>query len=99
LFIDVTFTNINNQQEVGKIKVYPNPTKDKVYIDLDNKYQQISDFSVRVVNSAGTQVFESKISKNQFTIDLSDFGKTGLFYIQILDNNGKVVEYRKIVLK
>jgi hypothetical protein len=99
LIIDVAFSSINNEKNVNRIKVYPNPTNDIITINTGNEYQQISNYSIRIIDTKGVLFFESKISKSLFEINLKDFGKTGLYYIQIVDNSNKVIELRKIILK
>ena len=99
LVIDITTTGLNQHKNSNSIKVYPNPTNDVIHINTGTQYQQISNYTVKIINQTGGIIFESKISKSMFDINLKDFGKTGLYYIQIIDNLGNITDTRKIILK
>ena len=83
---------------MNTIKVYPNPTKDQVIIHTGN-FSSMTNYSIKIINSLSQEVFNSTINQQTFTIDISQFGSTGLYYIQILDPGLQVVETRKIVLE
>ena len=55
-------------------------------------------YSINILNSAGQQVFNSPVNQQTFTIDISQFGSNGLYYIQILNANLSVVEVKHIIL-
>jgi hypothetical protein len=44
-------------------------------------------------------IFESNITQQLFEIDMSVFGQTGLYFIQIIDNSSQIVDTRKIILE
>jgi WD40 repeat protein len=60
-------SNINNQNDTTQ-KVYPNPTKSKVYINLEDKFE----YTWQLFNFEGKLLIESK-ELNQKEIDLSNF--------------------------
>lgn len=99
LIIDVSITALSSPNNTNSIKVFPNPTKDLVIINSGTNYQSISDYSVKIFNSSGVVVFESFLNEPQFEINIKDFGSTGLYFIQIIDNNQKIIDIRKILLE
>ena len=75
------------------IQIYPNPTKD--YLNIDNA----NGFHVSIINMLGQQVFASQIDQQNFQINLSSLKCRGLYFVQILNTKGNVVDVRKIILQ
>jgi hypothetical protein len=99
LVIDVTIAGIAEPNNINTIKVYPNPAKDIVNIYTGLKYNQLNDYSIKILNSSGSVVFESEITEQLFSIEVNDFGSTGLYLIQIIDNSDQISEVRKLLLE
>ena len=99
LIIDVTITGLNPPENINTIKVYPNPSRDVIFIQTGKNYSSMSDYTVRIINSQSQTVFESKITQQLFEIDVSTFGQTGLYFIQIIDSTNQVIDVRKIILE
>ena len=97
LFIDVTITGVSPPNNINTIKVYPNPANDIVYIDNGN-YMSMSNYTIKIVNDIGQEIFNSNVNTQQFMIPVSTFGAEGLYFIQIIDNNGTLLDTRKLVL-
>ncbi len=55
-------------------------------------------YYLNILNSTGQLVFNSPINQVVFTIDISQFGANGLYFLQILNANFNVVEVKHIVL-
>jgi len=98
LIIDVTLSGISPPNNINTIKVFPNPTKDFIIIDNGN-YTSMSNYTLKIMNTLGQDLFSSNITIPQFSIDISILGSTGLYYIQILDANSNIVDTRKLILK
>ena len=98
LVIDVLITALPAPNNINTIKVYPNPTKDIIYID-NGDYNMMSGYTINIINAQAQQIFNSAISQQTFSINVSQFGATGTYYLQILDANNNIVEVRHIVLQ
>lgn len=98
LIIDVIFTDVS-PININTIKVYPNPTKDIIFIHCGDHYGDMADYAIKIVNSQGQTVFESKISQQLFEIDTRAFGQTGLYIIHIINDTSQIIETRKIILE
>ena len=96
LLIDVPL-NVLNQSLTNTIKIYPNPTKDQIIIDFGN-YIMMSDYTIKIINSLGQIVYISSTNQQLSNIDLSTWNKS-LYFIQIIDNQNKIIENKKIVLQ
>lgn len=98
LIIDVTLTGINSQNNTNTIKIYPNPAHSFIIINTGN-YDEMSDYTIRVQNLLGQQVYKTLTNKPEFQIDINDFGGYGTYIVQVLDNLNRSVANRKIILK
>ena len=97
LIIDVDLTGVNPVTD-NTIKVFPNPTKDIVYIN-NGDYESMEGYSVRIINVSSEIIFESEINTAEFQVNISKFGSVGLYFIQILNENSELVDVRKIILE
>jgi alpha-tubulin suppressor-like RCC1 family protein len=90
----------NDFNEKNIIKTYPNPVEDVVTILL-NEYN-IDKINVRVLNNLGQIVFEVKNIEinnlNEFQLDLRNL-KSGLYFLNINNDNEKVKYLYKIIKK
>ena len=69
-------TGINDQNILEKITLYPNPSNEKVFIDLKN----ISNSTIKIFNSKGVLIYEnSNYSGGQ--VDLSH--PNGIYFVEI----------------
>ena len=98
LIIDVTITSLQAPNNVNTFKVYPNPTNDLINID-NGDYTMMSGYSINILNSQAQSVFSSPINAQTFSVNVSQFGATGTYFLQILDASMNVVEMRYIVLQ
>ena len=98
LIIDVTFTGVAPPNNLNTIKVYPNPTKDKVYINTGN-YALMPNYRIKIVTSLGQIIFENLVNQPLFEVDISAFGALGLYYIQLFDDTNQMIDVRKILLE
>ena len=89
--ITVTYTNsVIDISMADKIKIYPNPTSDKIYLeimDIDTKNYDIS-----IINLIGETLYTEKVKWDGISrkeMDLSGFAK-GVYFINITINNQRV---------
>ena len=85
-------------EQTQAFKVYPNPTKDVITIDVGDISKMIG-YSIAIYNSLGQQQLQSSLSQKQLTLDLNQFGGNGIYFIELSDNNGNIVDVKKIVLQ
>ena len=85
-------------EQMQAFKVYPNPTKGQVTIENGDIAKMIG-YTVSIYNSIGQEVFQSNITQQQFSLDISQLGGNGLYFMELTDNNGNIVDFKKIVLQ
>ncbi|MDB5228345.1 MAG: hypothetical protein JWN78_2538 [Bacteroidota bacterium] len=68
--------------ETNKATIYPNPTKNVIWIKMEQPVSKdtLSDFSI--YNTNGDQVYISKLRDNLQKVDLTDY-KKGFYYVKI----------------
>ena len=86
--------NPNGVEElfVEKIKIFPNPASQNIFIETENKLEKI-----QIYNTLGQLVLTSKnLNDSKTEIDISDF-QDGIYYFQIKFDSGKSL-IRKVVI-
>ncbi len=99
LIINVNLFNSSPVTFNNTLKIYPNPTKDKINIDCGSNFRSMQNASVRIINALGQAMFESKISQQNFEVDMSTWTGKGLYLVYIIDSKGNINDVRKIVLQ
>ena len=88
-----------DETEINTIKVYPNPTSDIIYINIGTNQASINTNTIKIINNQGQTVFENQVNEKEFSMNVSEFGATGLYFMQIYDNKQQLVYVRKIILE
>ncbi len=104
--ITVTDTLIINTNLVGfnpityqnTIKIFPNPTSDHITINYGN-FATLSGYQLKIINSLGQQMFQTAINQQSSYINLSNWTGNGIYFVQIIDPQGNIIDIRKIVLQ
>ncbi|MFN5706137.1 MAG: LamG-like jellyroll fold domain-containing protein [bacterium] len=94
LIIDI-FSSIS-QNPINTIKVYPNPTKDFLNINNGN-FTTINNYQYVIINSSGANIFTDIVSAAQTVINISTWPE-GIYFLNIYDLTGKLIEVKKIIL-
>ena len=76
------------------IKIYPNPTNGKVYIDCGGLSTQ--GMQIQVTNSIGQIVLNRIIETDPGMIDLSG-NVSGIYYLKVISDSG--IKTEKVVLR
>jgi hypothetical protein len=76
----ISVKNLSTGNEASQFWVYPNPTKNMVYIKSEQALP--GDVELAVYNSRGEQVYTSKIKDVMHKIDLTDY-KNGQYYVRV----------------
>jgi hypothetical protein len=56
-------------------------------------------YQLQIENSLGQQVFQTNITQQSNYLNLTNWGGNGLYFVQIIDTQGNIVDIRKIVLQ
>lgn len=77
--------------------VFPNPAKDRIELNLGPELA-FQDYSVKIVSPSGHIVYFHSMDSPKMSVNLSEIGKNGLYYIQLVDAQGAITGVRKVVL-
>jgi len=86
-------TSLDENLNEASVSIYPNPTKD--YISINTKAKQ--NYTVKIYNTIGEIAYDKQIENENFNISLKRLGVKGIYFIQILDENQKLVKSQKII--
>ena len=98
LIIDAVLTDLAPPFNTNTIKVYPNPAKDHVYINTGD-YAKMNGYRLKIISQLGSTVFETSVEDPIYEVNLSEWSGMGLYFLQIIDNGGKIIDIRKIILQ
>lgn len=96
----VTVDLFTGMEELEKedIAIYPNPAKDKLYINTGG-ISLAYGYQLKIINPTGVTVFETRLKGSRNEIDLTDWKERGLYFLQIADSEGRILAIRKIILQ
>ena len=96
--VDTTTVREYAENEVDMISVYPNPAKDIVKLSAANHHLS----AVRIYNCLGMMVEEMNVrtqnASEEIEINVSGY-KSGIYFINVYDNNGNVATKKISVIK
>lgn len=85
-------TSIDNLESNNNIEIYPNPTQDRLTINVGDNYK---DVKMQIFNGHGKVILNQKITDRIEKIDFQYFNNG--IYIIVLTQNGKNILTRKII--
>jgi hypothetical protein len=98
LLINMGITGYNPVTYNNTIKIFPNPTNDHITIDYGN-FASLSGYQLKIINSLSQNVFQTNITQQSDYLNLTTWGGNGLYFVQIIDQQGNIIDIRKIVLQ
>jgi hypothetical protein len=89
---DITVTTIQADTEFNpKIRAYPNPTNNNIFVNLKDTYNEVS---VKVINTLGQLIMQKHFTKTEhFTLTFAD---KGVFFIKIHTSQGSSTNIKVI---
>ena len=84
----------------NNITIYPNPASTDININFNN-ITNLNGGSIKIINSLGQQVATTPITATgtNSTMSLNTWGGSGLYFVQILNAQGQIVDIKKIILQ
>ena len=76
----------------NSFRIYPNPAKDKIYVELSAGFEQI-----RLFNIAGLQVMESTGNSEKVILDVKNL-PSGIYLLKLSNTKGQIYT-RKIIIR
>ncbi len=98
LLINAVISGVNPPNNVNTLQIYPNPARTHITIDNGN-FALMNGYTVRINNALGQTVFSQAVNQQQFFIDLSSWSGSGMYYLDLIDNQGNTIESKVIVIQ
>lgn len=98
LIIDAVLTGIDPPDNMNTLKVYPNPARDQLFINTGD-YTKMNGYQLKIIDQLGAIVFETNVEDQLYEVNLSTWSGIGLYYLQVIDSGGSIIDIRKIVLQ
>ena len=99
LIINVSLTGFNPVTYANTIKVYPNPTNNKITIDCGNNYSTLNGYTIKITNSLSQTVYTSLVTQQSTILDLNSWTGRGIYFVHLIDANNNTIDIKKIVLQ
>lgn len=84
---------ISNEKRKTFVKVFPNPAKEKIFIQSENNSKIIS---LKLIDLSGKILANNNVNNSHYQLLTSGFS-SGMYLIQLLTDKG--IEYHKIVIE
>lgn len=100
LVINVGQMGFNPATYANNITIYPNPASTQVNISF-NTIADLNGGTIKIINALGQQVATTPITATgtNTTMTLSTWGGAGLYFVQIVNPQGQIVDIKKILLQ
>ena len=84
----------------NNITIAPNPASTEVNINFNN-ITNLNGGTLKIINSLGQQVATTPIttSGTNSTMQLATWGGSGMYFVQIINPQGQIVDIKKIILQ
>ena len=95
--ITISPLDVNENMLSNKgVTIYPNPVQDQFTLDFGDTI--VSNYTVKINNLLGQEVYSSVIDKPQFEVHKTWTGQ-GIYFVNILDAQGHTLDVRKIIMQ
>lgn len=98
LIINANMSSLNPLTYNNVIKVYPNPTNDKIIIDCGQNFNSLNDYKIKIYNNLGQVIYESSITQQSVELSLKNWTGKGLYFINLMKGQ-EIVDLRKLILQ
>jgi len=98
LVINANLTGFNPVTYNNTIKIYPNPTNTSITINAGTTGINTG-YEIKILNTLSQVIYQQTIATQIYTVNLSAFGGDGVYFVQIYNPNGALIDIRKIVLE
>lgn len=84
----------------NNITIFPNPASTQININFNN-ISDLNGGTIKIINSLGQEVATTTITATgtNSTMSLNAWGGNGLYFVQILNPQGQIVDIKKIILQ
>lgn len=78
------------------VQIYPNPCTDLVYLEF-KEITSRDNYQIQVFQEDGQFIFDQKVEQQRSYIPVSELRDGNIYFIQVLDNGGKIIATEKLI--
>ncbi|MEX1001302.1 MAG: M4 family metallopeptidase [Crocinitomicaceae bacterium] len=82
-------------ENTSQMSIYPNPTDNHIKVNTG----QIQNGQIAVVDAVGKTVYQYTFTTSEFVIDISTHIASGMYFIQLKDKTGSVIEIEQLIIQ
>ena len=86
VLVKLELITANEELSDFEVKLFPNPTSDKITIQSDN----FKNTTLQITDNLGKQISQQNINKSETILDLSNYS-SGQYFLQLERNNKRIV--------
>jgi len=94
--LHITIPNPENSDSLSHLRIYPNPSKDHVWVDFGKDWN-IDGNRILIFNIVGQKLLDMNVNSRLEQIDISSFA-VGHYILTILDTDNNVLVTKRLVL-
>ncbi len=87
-----------NANQMTSMTLYPNPTTDVLYIEIDDA-KALDGYRYRILDAVGKEVYNQLVKNPKTEIPLKSLGAAGMYLFEVIDQQNKTIQSNKIVLE
>jgi hypothetical protein len=91
-------TSSTSNTAFNNTKLYPNPASTHLNLDIFD-YDKTLGYNIEILNTTGKSLYNATVLQKTVTIDMSTWTCKGLYFVNIRDTSGKLLESKKFVLQ
>jgi len=91
-------TEILNPRTNSDITIYPNPSHDRLEINVEN-FMTKTGVSMKITNGLGQIVYNKPLNQQLINVTVSDWTGKGVYLLSILDEKNQVVISKEIIVQ
>ncbi len=99
---DTLIMNLKNLSSTAPnpcgVKIYPNPTDNLLYINNSSACLSAG-YQIKIVDNVGKTVYNSGITTSVQTVTLKDFANSGMYFVEITNSTGILLDRKKILVQ
>jgi peptidylprolyl isomerase len=81
------------------MSVFPNPTQSSMAIDMGDDFTFGTTYLLNVTNVLGETIYSAYLLQKQTSIDLSEYGRKGIYFVNVIDEQKNARAVRRVVLQ
>jgi hypothetical protein len=93
-----TVTSSVKDSRLTDLRIFPNPVTDQLNIAFSSS-EPVADIDMRIVNLLSQEKLKHRLTASGMQIPARMIGEPGLYFIQITDALGHILETRKLLLR